>query len=231
MAEQIQMEECYTTDNTAIDTGTLPESRRKFRRLSIEVDFDDDKAEEPLDIFKICVILVIGLIVSTLSGVAMIVVPADRHLLEAKIFAVVVLFQANLICLSYHLLNSQNAWSAQSSITSSVISSVFGTGGSLYVVVVALVRTGYTTYVSLFVGYSIQGIITLLFTQKNPCNKFKAKTSVLVALQIPPLQFLFSMFFGNFLSSLDIEVHLKLLVCFVYPLCIGVFKKTAEREN
>mmetsp|Transcript_20069 Transcript_20069/g.37280 ORF Transcript_20069/g.37280 Transcript_20069/m.37280 type:complete len:436 (-) Transcript_20069:188-1495(-) len=214
-----------TSDLVTMEIETPPMSRRKRRRLTVSVDFNEEMIVDSRNVVQVSFLLGVSLLVSTLSGVSMLLIPAKDYLRDIKVFAVVVVFQACLESLAYHLMNDKGVWKIQWSIAASVVSASAGTG-----VVVGLVRGAeLTTYGSLFIGFGVQVFITMLFTEANPCHLFKYKLASTLSLLMPPLQLLASNLFGDFLASLDIEVHLKLLICLSYPLLIGLFKTGEAR--
>mmetsp|Transcript_20080 Transcript_20080/g.37298 ORF Transcript_20080/g.37298 Transcript_20080/m.37298 type:complete len:441 (-) Transcript_20080:188-1510(-) len=219
-----------TSDLVTMEIETPPMSRRKRRRLTVSVDFNEEMIVDSRNVVQVSFLLGVSLLVSTLSGVSMLLIPAKDYLRDIKVFAVVVVFQACLESLAYHLMNDKGVWKIQWSIAASVVSASAGTGGNCYPVVVGLVRGAeLTTYGSLFIGFGVQVFITMLFTEANPCHLFKYKLASTLSLLMPPLQLLASNLFGDFLASLDIEVHLKLLICLSYPLLIGLFKTGEAR--
>mmetsp|Transcript_20064 Transcript_20064/g.37273 ORF Transcript_20064/g.37273 Transcript_20064/m.37273 type:complete len:446 (-) Transcript_20064:188-1525(-) len=211
-----------------IESPAIPRGKRRI--ITLGADFDEEMMVDSRNAVQILILLAVSLVVSTLSGVFMLLIPAGDYLRDIKVFVVVVLFQACLEILAYHLMSDKGVWRIFCSIAASVLSVCVGTGGNYHPVVVAMVRGAEVTiYGSLFIGFSVQVFMTIPFTEANPCHLFKYKLAATLSLLIPPLQYLTSNLFGDFLASLDIEVHLKLLICLSYPLLIGLFKTGEAR--
>jgi hypothetical protein len=173
--------------------------------------------------------LATGLMSSIVSGVAMLLIPAELYLTDFKIVCVVVMFQCNTSSMACFILKPKGLWSSAFAAASAVLSVVVSAVGNSYPVILSLLRAAYiTTYISLFIGFALQVILTVLLTEKSLLNSVKIKLRAMVGVLATPL--LFSMVFANIIRAAEFPMHLELLLCFLYPVCIGVFKAVGESE-
>lgn len=113
----------------------------------------------------------------------------------------------------------------------SVISVLISTSSKISSVIVAFFHFNIKLDQILLLSFASQIVIsTLPYSSQNISKSFnfKLKLSAMALVLIPVAQFFFELVFGTFFVMLEINLYWKLLICYLYPFFIGLFKASAD---
>jgi hypothetical protein len=186
------------------------------------------------------VILLIS--VSLASGVSMILIPGESliaiKVLTTQALIVALAYQLTLISLLHNMFKEKlHPVSLALLILTAVLSIIGAVGSKTYLVVVGFYE-GLDIQLdqSLLLAFAFQAIVSVLPYSAVPGAEgqrsiWGMKLAAFAVVLLPMLQFFFELVFGSFFMSLDILLYLKLLICFAYPIGVGLFKSSVDSKD
>jgi hypothetical protein len=122
-------------------------------------------------------------------------------------------------------------------IITAVISVLGAVGSKAYLVVLGFFEAlDIKLDQTLIVAFAFQVLVSVLpysaiSGDEEQRSTWKMKLAAFAVLLLPMLQFFFELIFGNFIVLLDIKIYFRLLICFFYPVGVGLFKSSVDCKD